>query len=315
MDIKEQVLIDALNKSRAKRKNNTTQTGTQIPKTHDYTKGYPTTDYTKNNATADDTLGNATTEYPNFTTPAQAQEQDYMHPPIDEQIPQYDQLIQHNIHEEVSPFKPLEEALIRFVVKAGEKVLFDYVDDNGERIIGRVAQYIQSELVEDDIQLQTTVFQLILNEAVQYCNDDNFKTLRYFLAHPDPYINQTAVQLVSDKYLFFDDEDLTDDQTLIDVDQTITYNNEEERQKHEEEQKRLIQQQLEAFLNEINREIFALKAAHVGKHIETIKFKIKGLQKEDKMDEVMQLMKELTQLNQIKVALGKQLGERIILKM
>jgi hypothetical protein len=33
------------------------------------------------------------------------------------------------------------------------------------------------------------------------------------------------------------------------------------------------------------------------------------------MDEVLQLMKEQAELNQFKMALGKALGERIILKM
>ena len=43
--------------------------------------------------------------------------------------------------------------------------------------------------------------------------------------------------------------------------------------------------------------------------------KLKEAQKEKNMDKSIELMKELSNLNAIKSALAKELGERIILKM
>ena len=63
------------------------------------------------------------------------------------------------------------------------------------------------------------------------------------------------------------------------------------------------------------KDIFALKDAYILRQIKEIQAKMKELQTSGNMDEAMELMRKLVRLNEIKNALSKELGERIVLKM
>lgn len=63
------------------------------------------------------------------------------------------------------------------------------------------------------------------------------------------------------------------------------------------------------------RELYAFKDAYVLSQIKEIQAQIKSMQNNEDMDQVFELMKKLTRLNEIKNILSKELGERIILKM
>ena len=65
----------------------------------------------------------------------------------------------------------------------------------------------------------------------------------------------------------------------------------------------------------IVHDLFALKGAYLLQRISAINSRIKELQTEGRLDEAIELMKEQKQLNEIKVALSRELGDRIILKM
>ncbi|MDR3265965.1 MAG: DNA primase, partial [Tannerella sp.] len=84
-----------------------------------------------------------------------------------------------------SPFKKYEALLIRYVIKYGEKPLFEEVitEEDGSEALPEitVAQYIKSELDNDDIELQTPLYKRILEEAVANSGDKNFVAQQYFL--------------------------------------------------------------------------------------------------------------------------------------
>ena len=188
---------------------------------------------------------------------------------------------------ERSPYEPFEIALLRYVVRYGELILYDYTDENTneqERI--RVAEYIHSELENDGLTFYTPVFKQMLDEAANRCHEDGFVAHRYFLAHPDPMVSRIAADLMSEKY------------------QLSKYHFKYREVEPEEE--RLDQL--------VVRDLFALKEAYILRQIREKQEALKQISPEA-IEQMKQIMEEITQLNEIKKILSKELGERIILKM
>lgn len=188
---------------------------------------------------------------------------------------------------ERSPYEPFEIALLRYVVRYGEQILYDYTDENTneqERI--RVAEYIHSELENDGLTFYTPVFKQMLDEAADRCHEDGFVAHRYFLAHPDPMVSRIAADLMSEKY------------------QLSKYHFKYREVEPEEE--RLDQL--------VVRDLFALKEAYILRQIREKQEALKQISPEA-IEQMKQIMEEITQLNEIKKILSKELGERIILKM
>lgn len=188
---------------------------------------------------------------------------------------------------ERSPYEPFEIALLRYVVRYGEQILYDYTDENTneqERI--RVAEYIRSELENDGLTFYTPVFKQMLDEAADRCHEDGFVAHRYFLAHPDPMVSRIAADLMSEKY------------------QLSKYHFKYREVEPEEE--RLDQL--------VVRDLFALKEAYILRQIREKQEALKQISPEA-IEQMKQIMEEITQLNEIKKILSKELGERIILKM
>ncbi|MDH6305677.1 DNA primase [Parabacteroides sp. PF5-5] len=187
-----------------------------------------------------------------------------------------------------SPFEAKEKVLLRYVVRFGEKVLFDYEDtETHERKIIRVAEYIYSELEQDNMPFQHALYKEMLQDAVTRCKEEGFVASRYFLSHPDPDISRLAVNLVSDKY------------------QLSKYHT-----KFQE-----IKQEEDSLVQTVLYDILGFKDAYIRQQINEIGIKIKELQSTATTEEVIALMKEQDELNKIKKALNKQIGERIVLKM
>lgn len=187
-----------------------------------------------------------------------------------------------------SPFEVYELALLRYIVRYGERILFDYTDEEtNEHIIMRVAEYIRYDLERDDLSFETPVFKQMLSEASEKSKEEHFLANRYFLSHQDPNISRLAANLISEKY------------------QLSKYHT-----KYRE-----LEQEEDKLDQLIIREIYALKDAYILRKIKETQTNIKEAQVKGNMEQVMELMKQLTRLNEIKNVLSKELGERIILKM
>lgn len=187
-----------------------------------------------------------------------------------------------------SPYEPYELALLRYIVRYGERVLYDYIEEETEEhIVWRVADYIQSELQRDDLTFYTPAFRMMLEEGAAKCSEENFVASRYFLSHPDPNISRLAANLISDKY------------------QLSKYHT-----KYRE-----LEQEEDRLDHLVLRDLYALKDAYILQKIKDVQVKIKEAQAEGKLEEALEQMKQLTRLNEIKNVLSKELGERIVLKM
>ena len=187
-----------------------------------------------------------------------------------------------------SPYEAYELALLRYIVRYGEHILFQYTDEEtNEEVVICVAEYIRSELERDDLTFYTPLFKNMMDEAADRCHTEGFIANRYFLAHPDPHVSRLAANLISEKY------------------QLSKYHT--KYRDLEQEENKLDQLVL--------RELYAFKDAYILSQIKEIQLQIKNVQSKETMDQVFELMKKLTRLNEIKNALSKELGERIILKM
>ena len=187
-----------------------------------------------------------------------------------------------------SPYRPFEIALLRYVVRYGERVLFDYFDEERqEQVTMRVAAYIRFDLERDDLTFYTPQFKQMLDEAADRCDEPGFVAQRYFLAHPDPLISQAAASLISEKY------------------QLSKYHSKYRELEQEEDKLDLL----------VPRDIYAFKEAYILHQIKELQSKIKTAQAAGDMEGVMTLMTRIAKLNEIKSVLCKELGERIVLRM
>ena len=187
-----------------------------------------------------------------------------------------------------SPYEVYEVALLRYIVRYGERILFQYTDEEtNEEVIIRVAEYIRSELERDDLTFYTPLFKGMMDEAADRCQSKGFVAHRYFLAHPDPNVSRLAANLISEKY------------------QLSKYHTKYRELETEEEK-------LDSL---VLRELYGFKDAYILSQIKEVQAQIKETQTKGDMDQVFELMKKLTRLNEIKNVLSKELGERIILKM
>lgn len=187
-----------------------------------------------------------------------------------------------------SPYEAYELTLMKYIVRYGEKVLFDYVDEEtNEHIVMHVADYIRYDLERDDLTFYTPIFKSMLDEAAEKCKNEGFIANRYFLAHPDPNVSRLAANLISEKY------------------QLSKYHS-----KYRE-----LEQEEDKLDQLVIREIYAIKDAYIIHQIKETQLAIKEAHLKGNEDQVFELMKKLTHLNEIKNVLSKELGERIVLKM
>lgn len=184
-----------------------------------------------------------------------------------------------------SIFDGYELTLLRYVVRYGEMILFDYIDETtGQRVVYHVADYIKFDLERDDLHFQNSLYKSMLDEAASKINDEHFIANRYFLAHQDPIVSKLAANLVSDKY------------------QLSKYHTKYREIENETDRLPLV----------VPRDIIALKDAYITKEIKDLQHKLKTIQQSGDMQEILNLMTSLNKMYEIKSYLAKELGERIV---
>lgn len=206
---------------------------------------------------------------------------------------------------EYYPFKKYESALLRYVVRYGERVLFLTGDSDDEENISvlKVAEYIQLELANDDINIQVPLYKQMLNEAVAQCEDGEFIASRYFLTHPNLEISKLAADMMSSKYQLSKYFEGQDDAAL----KQTTLTEEEQQAEDEARKKSKEREQLERW---VVHDLFVLKNAHVKYEIDEINKQIKEFQSDD--ERVMELLKKRMELDKVKRLLSRELGDRIV---
>jgi DNA primase len=96
---------------------------------------------------------------------------------------------------------PLETLLVSEVVRHGEEIIYDNIEtDDGQTINLTVAQYIDYDMGQDQLQFSHPLYRQILDEAVSHSGEAGFRAEPYFTAHPDITVSQLATRLAVDRH-------------------------------------------------------------------------------------------------------------------
>ncbi len=185
-----------------------------------------------------------------------------------------------------------EEALLRLIIKHGECVIYkDVKDDEGNTHNLTVAQVIAYSLGQDGLDLGNDLYNSILNEAAEKSSDPQWKAEPYFLHHDDINICQLATHLSADRY-------------------HITEQKEEGPQNKEAELQREANK-AEALRNQTEHLLLDFRMAYVEKHLKELQAEMSRAGND--LEKIKKLMADYKDMQQIRNALAKQLGNSIIL--
>lgn len=186
----------------------------------------------------------------------------------------------------LEPATPLQQAtkveqmLIQLVIRYGEQIIFDHVEDHDGNLIDlTLAQYIHYTLSADGLYFHTPLYNQILDEAVAHAGKEGFMAEPYFVHHHDIGISQLAVDMSTDKFR------LSESQQMKETAETL--------------RQRVIHLILDFRMDYVEQ-------------------KLKDLQKEiaqavSDHDRMMKLLEEFKDLQMIRNALAQQLGNNIIM--
>ena len=171
------------------------------------------------------------------------------------------------------------------MIKYGDAVLY-YADEENQ-IPVTVGNYVVNELETDHLVFDNSLHSLMLEEYKNNCGNDNFAVQHFFLYHPQSEISTLTADLISEKYILSKIHSKlkkieADADRLIELVPRLVF----------EFKNSLI-------LDRIRQKLVALKTANDNKNNALV-------------DE---LMREMSQLEIVKVQLSKTLGERIIIKL
>lgn len=288
MAIDEQILLNEVNKLRQQKKQ---QGGYSSPTPR------PLPTPTDSSAPADSALAPPEGMLPPIVPPTQAEAPSSPNePPAFDQIPLEEEVaLQQQPQPSPAPtpmiasrFEQYERPIARYVVRYGERIIFDYEDEEtGQPVQMRLAEYVQFDLSRDEIEIENPLYRQLVEEAAAHCKEEGFSASRYFLSHPDLKISMLAANLESDKYHLSNYHSRF--QTIEQESDRLDYN--------------------------VPQMLYALKEAHIQQEIKDMQKLLKEAQAEGSMERIMELMRQLSLLNDIRRQLCKQLGERIVTHM
>lgn len=187
----------------------------------------------------------------------------------------------------LQPLQPVRQApdveymLIQLVVRHGQEILYKDVEtDNGEKVDLSVSQYISYDLGSDNLKFTNDLYNRMLNEAVEHNNDEGFNAENYFMHHPDININKLATEMAIDHFQLSKSLQVKKDEDTL--------------------------------RNQVEHLILDFRMDYVEKHMKDLQREI-SLSSGD-TDKMMKLMEEYKNMQVIRNAIAKELGNDIIVR-
>ncbi|MDO5663956.1 MAG: DNA primase [Bacteroidia bacterium] len=208
-----------------------------------------------------------------------------------------------------NPYEKAERELIRYIIRYGtlpvfvryekekqikesEEVEVEVAIEEGPSVIEVIKFDLLRDkfIFSDEVFFSNSLYRAIFEEACEKLSDESFVCDRYFLTHHDPKISKLATDLVSDKY------------------QLSKIHAKSIGESEDEKSSRLRERN---FLDKlVIRATTELKNAHIMQMIKELNKKLESANSEEESELMIQFMR----LQDLKKALAKELGERIILK-
>ncbi len=208
-----------------------------------------------------------------------------------------------------NPFDFHEKELVRYIIRYGTLPIFIKFDTQNKLVNGKsveveiveedgptVIEVIRDDLTRDEFLFdgepffKNELYRLIFEEACNKLDDSAFDTIKYFVNHINPEISSLAVDLVSDPY------------QLSKIHAKTMGEKEDDKSSKLRERNSLDRLVIRATTE--------LKNAYVLQRIQKVKDKIKEADSANLLD----LLTELKELQELKIILAKNLGERIVLR-
>ena len=190
--------------------------------------------------------------------------------------------------------KKVERLIAQLIVRDGEKIIFnDVVDDNGNHFQLTVAQYIDLTLQADGLHFQNEIFNRILTEAASHAGDPDFKAETYFISHEDIDVSQVATQLSNDRYRLPEQSEKPEGEL-----------SEGERKRVEIDAQDRLREQTEHLIRDFQMDYLDHRAKELQQQIAA------SVSEPEKM---RALMEEFKEVQGLRSALAKKLGNNIIL--
>jgi len=194
-----------------------------------------------------------------------------------------------------SPLDKYEFAILYYVIRYGTLQIIQREKEEGEESEdATVLEYIKFDLERDGLSFQNSLYKQILDEAIEQMYEESFVPARYFLAHPKQEISKLTANLLEDRY------------ELSKVHMKQFGENLKQEETPLAEEKNLE--------TSVPRVLTELKDAFISLQMKEISEQMKQKQKEGDIDAQIDLMHRLKELEGIKKALAKVLGERVILR-
>jgi len=200
-----------------------------------------------------------------------------------------------------SQFLKEEMNILHYLVRYGGEYLFAFDDGTLQTVGGFILESL-AELAEEDGNIfHNPLNQRMLDETRGI--EAGVNTAKYFTNHIDPDVSAKAAELLTDKYtlskIHTKQDEYTGDPT-----------NEQAKQKHYE---KLELQRKESLLREVNTVIHEYKSAIILHREHEIDRKIKQAQESGNFDEIMDFMRQKQAIIELKKALMKEIGGRVVL--
>jgi len=179
-----------------------------------------------------------------------------------------------------------ELELIRLLLNYGDKMFMTVPLENKEEQKITVAEYIISELKNDELLFENPDYQLILEEYTKFYLNDSFPDQKYFINHPNAKIRDLSARMLGPTY------DLS----------KIWKRHENYVASEEMKLKELVPETL-----------YALKNKKILQATQELEEMLNEAQKQKDIEQIIKLQERIINLNKLKIELSKNLGDRAIL--
>ena len=167
----------------------------------------------------------------------------------------------------------VEQLLIEMVMRHGEEVI---LNTEGQDV--NVAQFIYYSLSEDGMSFQNELYNKVLEEVINHCDEPGFKAETYFTHHSDIEINTLAAKLCTDRFMLSPSMQ--------------------------------VRQEEDSLKLQVVHLLYDFQLGHVEIELQQLKRELK--QNDGDVEKMMALMKSIKDYQELRNKIGQKLGRKIV---
>lgn len=167
----------------------------------------------------------------------------------------------------------VEQLLVEMVMRHGEEVI---LNTEGQDV--NVAQFIYYSLSEDGMSFQNELYNKVLEEVINHCDEPGFKAETYFTHHSDIEINTLAAKLCTDRFMLSPSMQ--------------------------------VRQEEDSLKQQVVHLLYDFQLGHVEIELQQLKRELK--QSDGDVEKMMTLMKSIKDYQELRNKIGQKLGRKIV---